>query len=131
MPLSPVDELSDDGAARNQGDDKTTGQGPAPPAPSPKPKPKPKSKKSGVKATVKAGSSVKASEKVKASPMKKPSASEETGESTLVLKRPSALRAPQPPAAPVKVGKGLYKNGKYGFKVDGKEVFHAARLCFS
>ncbi|CAK9097117.1 unnamed protein product, partial [Durusdinium trenchii] len=102
MVLQPVDELSDDGA--NQGLSKT---GDPQAVPKAKTQPKPKSLKPAT-SRVDSGAS---------SPKKRPATA---SGSTPALKRPAASREPGKDEK-VTIGKGLYKTGIYGFKINGQE----------
>ena len=115
MPLSPVEELSD-------AEQKSLPGPKAAPKPTPKASPKAKDKS-------------KKSKDPKAKPV--PKAKKEPNmigkrpaSASAALKKPAAAEKKEstdPPAA-IKIAKGLYKNGKYGFKVNGREVFHASSL---
>ena len=117
MVLQPVDELSDDGA--NQGLSKT---GDPQAVPKAKTQPTPKSLKP---ATSRVNSDA-------SSPKKRPATA---SGSTPALKRPAASREPGKDEK-VTIGKGLYKTGIYGFKINGQEKLrvlqqHSLQKTFS
>ena len=114
MALHPVEELSDEGdAAAAQ---------PTIPKPKGKAKSKPKAKSSPKKT-----SPPKNSPK-KTKPQKRPAKADPPSEAPKAkpaMKRPAA--ADSPPKEKVKVAKGFYqRDNKYGFKVNGREVFYVA-----
>ena len=97
-----------------------------------KAKAKSKSKVGKPAASESAASAAVPKGKAKAKSVAKPKASPKPPAPTTVLKRPSALKAvsaAEPPGGErLTVHKGLYKDGKYGFKVNGREVYRVPRL---
>ena len=126
MALSPVDSLSEP-----EGGD-TTKPPEAKAGPKVKAKAKSKSKVGKPAASESAASAAVPKGKAKAKSVAKPKASPKPPAPTTVLKRPSALKAvsaAEPPGGErLTDHKGLYKDGKYGFKVNGREVYRVPRL---
>ena len=152
MALSPVDQLSDVDAHPSE-TPASESQSQAEPAPKPKPKakgkgaakakskPKSEPKKNSLK--VKSAPKPKAKTKQGSGTSKRPATREEDPtrdaatandpEESEVMKRPSALRNPKtatPGDRPITVHKGLYKCGKYGFKINGQEKFRVPKFQF-
>lgn len=120
MALQPVDELSDEGGVQ-------------PNIPKPKGKARVSKPKSSPKKTAPGSSTPPKSSPSKPKPQKRPAKADRPSEApkakaTPAMKRPAAAASPSKPKK-VKVAKGFYqRDNKYGFKVDGREVFYVAWL---
>ena len=120
MVLQPVEILSDDEQAGKNQSNKKEAEGKAKaapkkvlpmkktPDPKGKPEPKPKAK-------------LQPTPKTKPGPAPK-AQSAKPGPKTASKKRPASASAAGAKKGKVSISKGLYKNGMYGFKVNGKEL---------
>ena len=115
MALEPVEELSDDGGAPQR----------SPPKPKSKAKAKGKSSPSKPKPKTKPKSSPNKTKPHKRPATADPPSQDPKAKAKPEMKRPAA--AASPAKEKVKVSKGFYqRDNKYGFKVNGREVFYVA-----
>lgn len=119
MVLDAVDELSDEGSRTKE--EPNDGKMPKAKA---GPKGKPSKLKNGTDDP--SAGSAKSPKKPPKTVLKRPAANDSENTSGPPLKKPAGT-GPKPAPEKVSVSKGLYKNGIYGFKVNGTQVLKALR----